>query len=180
VPLLAEEIFWSIQDWEHVTRVLVRLLVAAALGALVGIQRGFEGKEAGARTHMLVAVGSALFIIVGKESGMTSNDISRVVQGIITGIGFLGAGQILKLSVEHHVRGLTTAASIWVTCGVGVAVGFGALWPAVMGIVLAFLILTVLGYLEHRMNLTRAAQDQQQSPPPPQRSSTPDAGAPED
>jgi putative Mg2+ transporter-C (MgtC) family protein len=162
--LAEEEIFWSVNDWEHVARVSTRLLVAAVLGAAIGFQRGIEGKEAGPRTHMLVALGSALFIIICKEARMASGDLSRVVQGIVTGIGFLGAGQILKLSEEHQIRGLTTAASIWVTCGIGVAVGFGALWPALVGIVLAMVILTTVWYVERWLHLKRESGAPQPAP----------------
>jgi putative Mg2+ transporter-C (MgtC) family protein len=142
------QIFWGLPDGEHILRVFVRLLVAAAFGSVLGIERWREGKEAGMRTHMLVALGAALWIIVPAEIGFKSNDLSRVIQGVVTGIGFLGGGTILKLSEEHRVKGLTTAASIWLTAAAGIAVGLGALWPAVLGVALGWVILSWMGGVE--------------------------------
>ena len=135
-------------DWHFLLRVLVRLSIAAVLGGAIGFQREQWGKAAGIRTHMLVALGAALFVTVPLEIGMHSADFSRVIQGLITGIGFLGGGTILKLSAEHQVQGLTTAAGIWATAAVGMAVGAGSLWPAICGTVLAWVILAMLRPLE--------------------------------
>lgn len=85
------------------------------------------GKPAGLRTHMLVALGSALFVVASLEFGMSSSDLSRVIQGLATGIGFIEGGAIFKLNEEREITGLTTAAGIWLTAAVGVAVGDGAL-----------------------------------------------------
>jgi putative Mg2+ transporter-C (MgtC) family protein len=82
---------------------------------------------------------------------MSLEGLSRVIQGIITGIGFIGAGSILKLSEEHAIRGLTTSASIWVTAAVGVAVGLGSVGVALLGTLLALIILALVGRLEHRI-----------------------------
>src|SRR5205085_6243353 len=106
-------------------RVAVRLLVAVLIGGVVGFEREREGKAAGIRTHMLVSLGAALLTLACLEAGFKSADMSRVVQGLVTGIGFLGAGTILKTNDEHHIRGLTTAASIWMTMSLGVAVALG-------------------------------------------------------
>jgi putative Mg2+ transporter-C (MgtC) family protein len=103
------------------------------------------------RTHILVALGSALFVLLPIEAGMTSADISRVIQGLATGIGFLGAGCILKLTETRHVEGLTTAASVWVTAALGMAIGSGWLWPALLGTVLTWLVLYGLQGPEHRL-----------------------------
>jgi len=89
-----------------------------------------------------------MFTLVPLEDKMTPSDVSRVIQGIATGIGFLGAGTILKLSDEHRITGLTTAASIWLTAAAGMAVGAGWIWPAVFGVLLAWLILAFLQRLE--------------------------------
>src|SRR5262245_11033445 len=94
----------------EVTQVVVRLLLAALLGGLLGWQRELVGKAAGLRTHMLVALGSAFFVLIPSQAGMPLGDLSRVLQGVITGIGFLGAGAILKLSEQQQIHGLTTAA----------------------------------------------------------------------
>jgi putative Mg2+ transporter-C (MgtC) family protein len=118
------------------------------LGGLIGIQRESTRKPAGLRTHVLVSVATAAFVIAGTGSGMSSDGVSRVIQGIITGIGFIGAGAILKLSHEHEIKGLTTAASVWMTAAIGVTVGLGSLGIALMIAVLALIILS-LARLEH-------------------------------
>jgi putative Mg2+ transporter-C (MgtC) family protein len=131
-------------------RVLLRLVFAALLGGLLGWERARAGKAAGLRTHMLVCVGAALFMMVPQQAGWRSADLSRVLQGLVAGIGFLGAGAILKMSEKREIRGLTTAAGIWLTAAVGMAVGLGREATAVAAAVLAFLILSVLGYFEKR------------------------------
>ena len=128
--------------------VTVRLLIAALLGGLLGYQRAAAGKAAGVRTHMLVALGAAFFVLIPQVDGMQLADASRIIQGIVTGIGFLGAGTILKEPHERRIIGLTTAAGIWLTSAVGVGVGLGRVGAAVVGAVLAFLILGVLQRLE--------------------------------
>ena len=144
-------IFLSLGDTAHIVRVVVRLLVAAGIGAIMGFEREFEGKEAGSRTHMLVALGAALPMVFCRELGMSLGDISRVIQGIMTGIGFIGGGAILKLTQAHQIRGLTTASSIWVTAGAGLAIGLGALWPAVIATVFGMIILALLLPIEKRV-----------------------------
>ncbi len=135
-----------------VLRILIRLVLAGLMGALLGYERTREHKEAGLRTHMLVALAAALYTVVHLEGSIRSADMSRVIQGIATGIGFLGAGTILKLSTEHQIKGLTTAASIWLTAAAGMAVGAGWLWPAFIGVILAWLILYCLHDCEHRIS----------------------------
>ncbi len=144
-----DELFAGLYDTKHVVRVLVRMVVAMILGGWIGWERQHEGKSAGLRTHMLVALGSALFVLVLQEGHMSSADLSRCIQGIAAGIGFLGAGCIIKLSDQHRVMGLTTAASVWFTAAVGVAVGMGWLWPAVLGVVLAWTALYFLNKIEY-------------------------------
>jgi putative Mg2+ transporter-C (MgtC) family protein len=143
---------FSLPDPAQLVRVSVRLVFAATLGGLLGIEREREGKAAGLRTHMLVALGSALFALAPLESGMPLQDLSRVIQGIATGIGFIGAGTILKLTDQQQIKGLTTAASIWLTAAVGMGVGSGRLWLPIVGALLAFVILSVLGYVERRVS----------------------------
>jgi putative Mg2+ transporter-C (MgtC) family protein len=103
--------FSDLTDLSDATRIVVRLLVAGVLGGTLGWEREHAGKAAGVRTHMLVAMGAALFVLVSQQIGIESPDMSRVVQGIIAGIGFLGAGTILKGTGDEKVHGLTTAAA---------------------------------------------------------------------
>src|SRR5947209_11767128 len=124
------EILHGSVDWAHFLRVLVRLALAVGLGGAIGFERERERKQPGMRTHMLVALGSALFVLVPLEAGGDMRDVTRVIQGIAAGIGFLGAGSILKLGGEQEIKGLTTAASVWLTASIGIAVGGGWLWPA--------------------------------------------------
>lgn len=120
-----------------------RLLVAVLLGAVIGYEREQRGTAAGFRTHMLVALGSALFVVVPAQAGMEFDEVSRVLQGLISGIGFLGAGAIIKFSGGREVRGLTTAASVWLSASVGVSAGMGqpliALFATVIGVFILML-----------------------------------------
>ena len=135
--------FSDVADMEQAVTISLRLLIAALLGGLLGLERERSGKEAGIRTHMLVSMGSALFVLVSQQSGVIQTDISRVVQGIIAGVGFLGAGTILKDSGSAHVRGLTTAAGIWLTAAIGMAAGLGREMTAVLSTVLAVGVLSL-------------------------------------
>lgn len=139
--------FSDLPDIEQATRVMLRLLLAALLGGLLGIEREQKGKAAGVRTHMLVAMGAALFVLVSQQAGMLTADVSRVIQGIIAGVGFLGAGTILKGNDEDKVKGLTTAAGIWLTAAIGVAAGMGREATAVLSTLLALGVLTLMPYL---------------------------------
>lgn len=133
---------------EQVVPWVIRIVCALLLGGLLGWERTQVGKSAGLRTHMLVALGVALATMVPLQMGMGNAEVSRVLQGILTGIGFIGAGAILKLSREGEVRGLTTAASIWVTAALGIAVGAGQIGLALLGAGAAFLVLHFLRELE--------------------------------
>ena len=147
------EITNGLPDATEFARAVVRLLVAALLGAVVGFERERAGKAAGLRTHMLVALGAALLMLAAAESGMTSSDLSRIIQGVITGIGFLGAGSILKSEEEREIRGLTTAAGIWLTAGVGVAAGLGRWGTAAVAVAASWMILGLLTRLERRLDV---------------------------
>ena len=138
--------FADIGDASQLTRITVRLLMAAILGGILGFEREHKGKAAGVRTHMLVALGAALFVLVPQTSGAEADAMSRVVQGIIAGIGFLGAGTILKNQEgdEGHVKGLTTAAGLWMTAAIGVAAGMGKEATAVLSTLLALGIFSVM------------------------------------
>jgi putative Mg2+ transporter-C (MgtC) family protein len=142
--------FSDLRDVAEVTRVCVRLLVAVVLGGLLGYEREKKGTTAGLRTHMLVALGAALFVLVPIQAGVSIPDMSRVLQGVVSGIGFLGAGAIIKLSEGREIRGVTTAASIWLTAAIGVAAGMGLEMTAVLSAVLALIILAVIRGKAHK------------------------------
>jgi putative Mg2+ transporter-C (MgtC) family protein len=144
VTLQAE--FADIGDASQLTRITVRLLIAALLGGILGFEREHKGKAAGVRTHMLVALGAALFVLVPQMSGAQADAMSRVVQGVIAGIGFLGAGTILKNTEgdEAQVKGLTTAAGLWMTAAIGVSAGLGRESTAVFSTFLALAIFSVM------------------------------------
>lgn len=148
--------FSDITDLEDATRVSSRLLIASILGGLLGYERERRHKAAGLRTHMLVALGAALFVLVPVQAGMSLEDISRVIQGLATGIGFLGAGTILKGDSAEDVKGLTTAAGIWLTAAIGVAVGLGHEATAVMSTLLALVIFALMPRLERHTALRAA------------------------
>jgi putative Mg2+ transporter-C (MgtC) family protein len=139
----------------HAAQLAVRLLIAAAVGGVLGWQRLHAGKAAGLRTHILVAVGAAALVAVPEQAGMGLDGISRIIQGVVTGIGFLGAGSILKADSEDRVRGLTTAAGIWLTAGVGVVAGMGREASALLLGVVAYFTLSTLARWEHKAGLAR-------------------------
>lgn len=130
----------------------IRLTVAGLLGALLGWEREVAGKAAGLRTHILVSIGAAGFVAVPLQADFASSDVSRVLQGLITGIGFLGAGCILKANDEGQVKGLTTAAGIWLTAGVGVAAGLGRELSAILLGVFGWFTLSFLLRLERKIS----------------------------
>ena len=154
---LVQELTHGLGDRQQIIRVLTRLLAAMILGGIIGVQRERIGKPAGFRTHMLVCLGTAVFVITGSGVGMAFDAMSRVIQGIITGIGFIGAGAILKLESEEEIKGLTTAAGIWMTAAVGITAGLGAIGIAVICTVLTLIILAVAGPLEDLMRKRRGA-----------------------
>jgi putative Mg2+ transporter-C (MgtC) family protein len=122
----------------------MRMTLAVLLGGLLGYERESVGASAGLRTHMLVSLGSALFILIPLQAGMGIEDLSRVLQGVTAGIGFLGAGAILKQQDRNAIQGLTTAASVWLAAAIGVAAGMGREATAVASAVFAFVILAIL------------------------------------
>jgi putative Mg2+ transporter-C (MgtC) family protein len=140
---IAEE-FADLPDAARVTRMTLRLLIAAILGGILGFEREQKGKSAGMRTHMLVAIGAALFVLIPMQAGASEADLTRVIQGVVTGVGFLGAGSILKDDGHGAVHGLTTASGIWLTAAIGVAAGMGREATAVLSTFLALAILTAM------------------------------------
>lgn len=153
-----EELTSGLPDARQLSHVVIRLIAATLLGAVIGIQRERAGKPAGLRTHILVSLGTSVFVLACAGVGMSSDGLSRVIQGIITGIGFIGAGSILKLSEERNIQGLTTSAGIWMTAAIGVAVGLGSLGVALLSTLLTLIILTLAKSFERRSEKARAAQ----------------------
>src|SRR5919202_4175707 len=138
--------------------VITRIAIALLIGGLIGFERTFHGRPAGFRTHSLVCVASALLMLVTvyQSDWMTATpleairtDPTRMAQGIMTGIGFLGAGVIFKEGLT--VRGLTTSASIWVTAAIGILVGIGFYFPAAVGAAATILVLSLFRFIEGRL-----------------------------
>lgn len=138
--------------------ITLHLLISVVVGGIIGLERSFHGRPAGFRTHALVCLSSSLLMLVsvyqqkwlpGSMENITQLDPTRMAQGIMTGIGFLGAGVIYR--ENFSVRGLTTSASIWITSAIGILIGIGFYFPAIMASVLAFGILSVFRYIEDRM-----------------------------
>ena len=123
----------------------MRLLLAAGLGALIGYQRERARKPAGLRTHILIALGAALFTVVSVFGFDDTADVARVAAGVVAGIGFIGGGVIMHglRGKEVHVAGLTTAASMWVTAAIGVATGVGLYLVAILVAILVALVLMI-------------------------------------
>ena len=131
--------------------VLAQIVVAAVLGAAIGVERELTAQPAGLRTHMLVCLGTALFVLVPQQAGLSDADMSRVIQGLVAGVGFLGAGAVIKQTQSGQVHGLTTAAGIWSTAAIGVAVGMGREATAIVSAVTVVVILGLLLRIEERM-----------------------------
>ena len=146
------------------TEFILRLFVAAILGGAIGLERGYRAKEAGFRTHFLVALGSALFMIISQYGfmGILSNqginirlDPSRIAAQVVSGIGFIGAGTIIFQ--KHVVRGLTTAAGLWVTAAIGMTCGSGMYFLAITATVMVLICLEVLNYVMQRFGTRNVA-----------------------
>jgi putative Mg2+ transporter-C (MgtC) family protein len=139
-------------DWLNI---IFRLCLALLVGAIIGIEREIRHKPAGLRTHILVTLGSALFTLISLTTGTDetgADAFSRVVQGITAGVGFLGAGEIIRQSshesVRTEIRGLTSAAAIWVSAALGIAAGCGLWQLGLIGASLSLFVLTVLKKFE--------------------------------
>jgi len=147
--------FGDLDNPGRAATVCFRLFLAAVLGGCLGYERESKGKAAGLRTHMLVALGAAVFIMGPQLAEFDDASISRVIQGLIAGIGFLGAGAIVKGKPGEEIEGLTTAASIWMTAAIGVTAGMGRASTAILSTVLALVVLAAMcgavGWL-HRGN----------------------------
>src|SRR5206468_3055719 len=129
-----------------VFEVFLRLVLAAALGGAIGLEREYRRKPAGLRTNMLISLGSALFAVLSIELGAAAGSPDRVAAQVVTGIGFLGAGAILRSG--GNVRGLTTAATIWVNAAIGMAAGIGAYAVATGAAAITIVVLALLPAIE--------------------------------
>lgn len=159
------ELMGSLPSETQLIQISLRLFVALVVGGLVGLQRELTHKPAGLRTHMLLSLGTALVLVTAEQAGMSKSDLSRVVQGLVTGVGFLGGGAILKLTAEHEIHGLTTAAGLWLTAAAGAAAGLGRLGLAIVGVALGLLVLAAFIGLEKRLG-HNASQDAANPLPP--------------
>jgi len=130
----------------NILDVFLRLALAAGLGGAIGLEREYRQKPAGLRTNMLIALGSALFAILSVEEGAGAGSPDRIAAQVVTGIGFLGAGAILRSG--QNVHGLTTAATIWVNSAIGMAAGLGAYGVAAGGATLTLVVLALLPLME--------------------------------
>jgi len=158
------EEFSDLPDATQVTRVTLRLMVAAVLGGVLGYEREKKGKAAGMRTHMLVALGAALFVLIPQQARVTDADMTRVLQGLVAGDGFLGAGAIIRVSDNGEVKGLTTAAGIWLTAAIGMAAGMGREATAILCTVLALGVLSVFPKVAQSLE----GREQPPAPQPPE------------
>ena len=138
-------------SWSLALQVIVRLLIAAIFGGIIGYEREQKGKAAGLRTHMLVCLGTTIIIMTARLDGIPLGEMSKVIEGVVAGIGFLGGGVILKLTSEREIRGVTTAASIWATAAIGIAVGLGQVWIALVSLLIVWLILFVLASVQQKL-----------------------------
>jgi len=135
--------------------IIIRLVLAFVLGGVIGIEREKKRRTAGLRTHVLVSMGSCLIMLTSIHifdiyKGLAALDPARIAAGVVTGIGFLGGGAIIRSS--HDVRGLTTAATIWVSAGIGLTAGAGFYLAAVVATLLSLVALVVLKKVEPRRN----------------------------
>ena len=152
-----QEIIAYLTDFHPVT-VIIRVLLAALAGALVGLEREFHGRAAGMRTHMMVALGAALAAMIGlytvHELGISSDPL-RVGAQVISGVGFLGAGTILLRGGGSRITGLTTAAGLWTAASIGLAVGIGFYVGAFMTVFAVMFTFTLVTRIEMRLNRKR-------------------------
>jgi len=151
MDLLWQDLTTGFPDRTRIAIVVIRVIAAVLLGGFLGIERERTGKPAGFRTHILVCLGTAVVVLACTEVKMSVDGLSRVVQGIVTGIGFIGAGSILKLSEQREIKGLTTAAGLWMTAIIGISVGLGALGLAVIGTLLALFVLSLEHVVDSRI-----------------------------
>ena len=148
------------------TDFILRITIAAVLGGIIGLEREYRSKEAGFRTHFLVAMGSALFMIVsayGFTDAMNDDlqrwDVSRIAAQVVSGIGFIGAGTIIFRKTENMVSGLTTAAGLWVTAAIGMACGVGMYVVAAVSTALVMICYEAFNFFLHKMHKKAREED---------------------
>jgi putative Mg2+ transporter-C (MgtC) family protein len=161
--MVSTDVWFCPNDWRSL---LFRLGLALLAGGIIGWNRELKRKPAGLRTHILVTVGSALFVMVPLQAGCLTQEpdaLSRTIQGVATGIGFLGAGEILEQSRQDsariEIKGLTSASALWVSAGLGVAAGCGLWLLTVIGSGLTLLVLTVFKRLEQQAMRSSSRSD---------------------
>ncbi len=153
-----EEILSFLMDFNWIT-VLIRIALAAIAGGVIGLERGLHGRAAGMRTHMLVCIGAVLTTLLGVYNievlGVTWADPLRVGAQVISGVGFLGAGIIMLKKGSSQIQGLTTAAGLWATAVIGLAIGIGFYLGAIVTTAIVVFSFTVVGQLESKVNVKR-------------------------
>ena len=158
MDMLLQELLADFHEPAYAVRVVVRLIVASVLGAVLGFVRLVEKKQARIRTHMLVAIGAALFAIAAVEAGDKHPHLTPVIQGVAVGVGFLGTGLIIKHETQkprdESIHGLNSAAAIWLTAGTGIAVGAGLLWVALLSTVLTSTFMLLSHGIESKVEKT--------------------------
>jgi putative Mg2+ transporter-C (MgtC) family protein len=163
--------YMDLPDGTQVGQLVGRLLLAAILGAILGYERERQGKSAGVRTHTLVSLAAAFFVLVPQQIGVLPADMTRVIQGLAAGVGFLGAGSIIKQNEQGVIHGLTTAAGIYFTTAVGIAAGLGRELTAILCTVLVLIVLTLFPRIQRSLEKsfgippTPAPNDAPPSPP---------------
>ena len=150
MDIIWSEISAGIPDGRQLVIILIRLFAATLMGAAIGYERETAGKAAGLRTHILVTGGTTVFVLGCLGAGFQDDALSRVIQGIVTGIGFVGAGSILKRESESSIQGVTTSAGIWMAAAIGVTIGLGGLGLALMATALSLIVLRVTLLFEDR------------------------------
>ena len=140
-----------------IVTMLVRVILAALAGGVIGVERGYHGRAAGLRTHMLVCLGAALTAMIGcylNDSGL-STDVQRTGAQVMSGVGFLGAGTILLKKDRSRITGLTTAAGLWATAAIGLAVGYGLYEAAIVTVIVVVFAFTLMSRVEFTMHRKR-------------------------
>ena len=149
------ECIWEKVDFQS----FLPLIIAVILGALIGIERKVHGKPAGLRTNALICMGAAALMVIAQRIGLAPDAISRMTAGIVTGVGFIGGGAVLR--DRTNISGVTTAATIWVVTSIGIACGMRLYDMAVSITVLSLIVLAVLGPLDRKIRKTKDPEPQQ-------------------
>lgn len=142
--------FMDITDIADNVQITIRLMLAILLGGILGYEREQQGKAAGLRTHILVCSATAMLVLAAGPTEVLEDPMSRVVQGILAGVGFLCAGSIIKNNVDNDVQGLTTAASVWFTAAIGVVIGLGQPVLSILSALLAVVVLHLMPLIFER------------------------------